>query len=242
MTDVAAVSSLPRPGNAVGSLVLPRCRLTHADGVSPVRLGIRTEVTVIPSAATRGQVVHADANGSLTLYGVTRTVTIFLDARPSGIQVPTVAWITFPFTKFGLQPPNIVGLVSVENHATMESDLRLQRGASARDAAAVRTMGALRLIAGGSSARSGPAGGGAPGPTPTMSKLVTPCLSKHGVSLPSAHGGAPSGNPLSAADSANVPAVFNACNANARSGRACHVRLPRSLRKCFLRTVSDLVQ
>ncbi len=34
----------------------------------------------------------------------------------------------FPFEQFGMSVPNVTGFVSVQDHATMEFDLRLSRG------------------------------------------------------------------------------------------------------------------
>jgi polyisoprenoid-binding protein YceI len=179
----------------------------------------------IASATAHGQVVHTDAVGSLTLHGVTRTVTIPLTARFRAGQIETVGSITFPFSQFGMQPPNIGGFVSVENHATMEFDLRFQHSASAREAAAVRTMAALKPITGGSSSPgSGPAGGGVPGGAgPTMSKATAVCLSKHGVSLPKpgANGAPPSGSSRPGAqNSKKMATALKACGVKAPTGPA----------------------
>src|SRR5206468_1520100 len=71
--------------------------------------------------------VTISATGKLTLHGVTRTVTIPIDARLSGSQIELVGSITFPFSDFGMTPPSIGGFVSVQDNATMEFQLKLAR-------------------------------------------------------------------------------------------------------------------
>jgi polyisoprenoid-binding protein YceI len=82
---------------------------------------------VLPAGATSGQTIHVSATGALTIHGVTKTVTIPIDARLSGSQIELVGSITFPFSDFGMTPPSIGGFVSVQNNATMEFQLMLTR-------------------------------------------------------------------------------------------------------------------
>jgi polyisoprenoid-binding protein YceI len=65
----------------------------------------------------------------LTIHGVTKTVTIPLQAQLSGTQVQVAGSITFPFSEFGMTPPSIGGFVSVENNATMEFALNFAKAA-----------------------------------------------------------------------------------------------------------------
>jgi polyisoprenoid-binding protein YceI len=81
----------------------------------------------LASDASSGQTIHLSATGQLTLHGVTKTVTIPIDARLDGTQIEVVGSITFPFSDFGMTPPSIAGFVSVQNNATMEFDLKLAR-------------------------------------------------------------------------------------------------------------------
>ena len=84
----------------------------------------------LAAGATSGQVVNISATGQLTIHGVTRTVTIPIQARLSGSQVEIAGSITFPFSEFGMTPPSIGGFVSVQDNATMEFDIKLaQKGA-----------------------------------------------------------------------------------------------------------------
>ena len=83
----------------------------------------------LPADAAAGQVVNVSATGALTIHGVTKTVTIPIQARLSGSQVELAGSITFPFSDFGMTPPSIGGFVTVQNDATMEFDLKLTKQA-----------------------------------------------------------------------------------------------------------------
>jgi polyisoprenoid-binding protein YceI len=84
-----------------------------------------TTPIVLPSSAAAGQAIKVSATGALTIHGVTKTVTIPIDARLSGSQIELVGSITFPFSDFGMTPPSIGGFVSVQPNATMEFQLKL---------------------------------------------------------------------------------------------------------------------
>lgn len=86
-----------------------------------------TSPIVLPVAATTGQTVHVSATGDLMIHGVTKNVTIPMDARLTGTQIEVVGSITFPFSDFNMVPPSIGGFVTVENNATMEFDLKFQK-------------------------------------------------------------------------------------------------------------------
>ncbi|MEA2634111.1 MAG: hypothetical protein QOH92_878 [Chloroflexota bacterium] len=84
----------------------------------------------LPAEAASGQAVHVVAIGALTLHGVTKTVTIPIEARLTGSKIELVGSITFPFSQFGMTPPSIGGFVTVQNNATMEFQVVLaQQGA-----------------------------------------------------------------------------------------------------------------
>ena len=82
---------------------------------------------VLPSEAASGQTIHVSSQGALTIHGVTKMVTIPIDGLLSGSQIQLVGSISFPFSDFGMTPPNIGGFVSVQNTATMEFKLVLTR-------------------------------------------------------------------------------------------------------------------
>jgi polyisoprenoid-binding protein YceI len=85
---------------------------------------------VLPATATAGQTIKVSATGALTIHGVTKTVTIPIDARLSGSQIELVGSITFPFSDFAMTPPSIGGFVSVQPNATMEFQLNLVHAAA----------------------------------------------------------------------------------------------------------------
>jgi polyisoprenoid-binding protein YceI len=96
----------------------------------PTATFVLTTPIDLPAGATTGQVVNVSAIGQLTVHGVTRTVTIPIQARLTGTQVEIAGSITFPFSEFGMTPPSIGGFVTVQDNATMEFDLKFtQKGA-----------------------------------------------------------------------------------------------------------------
>jgi polyisoprenoid-binding protein YceI len=85
--------------------------------------------TPVPLAAdiASGSAVHVSVTGAMTIHGTTKTVTIPMTARLSASTIEVVGSITFPFEEFGMTPPSIGGFVTVQDNATMEFDLHLQR-------------------------------------------------------------------------------------------------------------------
>src|SRR5713101_2786726 len=86
-----------------------------------------TNPIVLPATATTGQTVHVSATGDLTIHGTTKSVTIPMDAQLNGSQIQVVGSLTFPFSEFNMVPPSIGGFVSVQDNATMEFSLLLQK-------------------------------------------------------------------------------------------------------------------
>ena len=105
----------------------------HSQGLESDRYPTATFKLTAPIAlgsdATSGQTVHVSASGDLTIHGVTKSVTIPIDARLTGSKLELVGSITFPFSNFGMTPPSIGGFVSVQNNATMEFQLLLAQAA-----------------------------------------------------------------------------------------------------------------
>lgn len=69
------------------------------------------------------------ATGDLTIHGVTKSVTIPIEAARRGEVIELVGSITFPFGDFDMTPPNVGGFVTVEDDATMELKIVLERAA-----------------------------------------------------------------------------------------------------------------
>ena len=105
----------------------------HSQGLQSDRYPTATFKLTAPIALTTdaasGQTVHVSATGDLTVHGVTKSVTIPIDARLTGSKIELVGSITFPFSEFGMTPPSIGGFVTVQNNATMEFQLLLAQGA-----------------------------------------------------------------------------------------------------------------
>lgn len=73
--------------------------------------------------------VTASAVGDLTIHGVTKSVTIPIDAANNADRIELVGSLTFPFSDFGMTPPSVGGFVTVEDDATLEFQLFLERSA-----------------------------------------------------------------------------------------------------------------
>lgn len=85
-----------------------------------------TQPISLPADATSGATIAVSATGKLTIHGMTQTVTIPLTARLSANLIEVAGSTTFPFERFGMTPPSIAGLVSVQDSATMEFDIKLR--------------------------------------------------------------------------------------------------------------------
>jgi polyisoprenoid-binding protein YceI len=104
----------------------------HSQGLESDRYPTATFKLTSPIAlatdAASGQTIQVSASGDLTIHGVTKSVTIPIDARLTGSKIELVGSITFPFSEFGMTPPSIGGFVSVQNTATMEFQVLLAQG------------------------------------------------------------------------------------------------------------------
>ncbi|HET9436520.1 MAG TPA: YceI family protein [Candidatus Limnocylindrales bacterium] len=79
----------------------------------------------VPVAALSGATIDVEMTGDLTIHGVTRRVTIPGQTRLSGDRIEVAGSLTFPFSDFGMTPPDIAGFVQVEDDATLELLLSL---------------------------------------------------------------------------------------------------------------------
>jgi len=128
-SDTVAAASLTVNVNTLTSDRSMRDQRLHQMGLEsdryPTASFVLTTPIALPTGATSGQVVNVSATGQLTIHGVTKTVTIPIQARLSGSQVELAGSITFPFSEFGMTPPSIGGFVTVQDNATMEFDIKL---------------------------------------------------------------------------------------------------------------------
>jgi polyisoprenoid-binding protein YceI len=87
-----------------------------------------TAPVAVPAAATTGAQVDVTLRGDLTLHGVTKTVDIPAKAQLSGNVIQIAGSLTFPFSDYGINAPNIAGFVSVEETGTLEFLVNLTKG------------------------------------------------------------------------------------------------------------------
>lgn len=88
---------------------------------------VLTETIDVPADALTGSTVDVTLIGDLTIHGVTRSVSIPAQARLNGDRIEVVGALTFPFSDFGMTPPDVAGFVQVEDDATLELLMSLAR-------------------------------------------------------------------------------------------------------------------
>lgn len=86
-----------------------------------------TEPVAVPAAATSGAQVDVTLHGDLTLHGVTTTVDVPAKAQLSGGLIQIAGSLAFPFSDFGINPPNVGGFVTVEDNGTLEFLINLTK-------------------------------------------------------------------------------------------------------------------
>jgi polyisoprenoid-binding protein YceI len=87
-----------------------------------------TEPVAVPAEATGGAQVDVTLHGDLALHGVTKTVDIPAKAQLSGGLIQIAGSLSFPFSDFGINPPNVGGFVTVEDNGTLEFLVNLTKG------------------------------------------------------------------------------------------------------------------
>ena len=87
-----------------------------------------TRPVAIPAEGLTGATVDVTLTGDLDLHGVTKNVTIPSQARVAGDEIEVLGSLTFPFSDFAIEPPNIAGFVTVEDEGTLEFLVSLARG------------------------------------------------------------------------------------------------------------------
>jgi polyisoprenoid-binding protein YceI len=70
----------------------------------------------------------ATAQGKLTLHGVTRDVSIPLQAKLSGGVVTVIGSLNVPFADYNISPPQSMMVLSVADNGTMELQLHFTKG------------------------------------------------------------------------------------------------------------------
>ncbi|MCI0582988.1 MAG: YceI family protein, partial [Chloroflexi bacterium] len=93
----------------------------------PTATFVLAEAVDVPAEALAGATVDVTLTGDLTIHGVTKRVSISGQARRNGDRIEVVGSLTFPFSDFGMTPPDVAGFVQVEDDATLEVLLSLSR-------------------------------------------------------------------------------------------------------------------
>ena len=71
--------------------------------------------------------ITVDATGNLTLHGVTKEVTIPLQAQRKGDAIAVVGSLDIPFADYSINKPSAAAVLSVDDHGAFEVQLFLTR-------------------------------------------------------------------------------------------------------------------
>lgn len=93
----------------------------------PTATFVLAEPIDVPAEALTGATVDITLTGDLTIHGVTQRVSVPGQARLNGDVIEVVGSLTFPFSDFGMTPPDVAGFVQVEDDATLELLISLAR-------------------------------------------------------------------------------------------------------------------
>lgn len=79
------------------------------------------------SVPDEGEQITVDATGDLTLHGVTKKVTIPLEAKRTGDVITVVGSLEIPFSDYSINKPSAAAVLSVEDKGVMEVQLFFTR-------------------------------------------------------------------------------------------------------------------
>ena len=94
----------------------------------PTATFVLTRPITLPGVPAAGQAFLVTAQGSLTLHGVTRAVSVPLQAKLTGGVVTVVGSLPISFADYGIVPPHALIVLAVDDHGTMELQLHFTRG------------------------------------------------------------------------------------------------------------------
>jgi polyisoprenoid-binding protein YceI len=86
-----------------------------------------TQPVTIPANATSGAAVDVTLHGDLTIHGVTKTVDIPAKAQLNGNLIQVAGSLSFPFSDYRINAPNIAGFVAVQDTGTLEFLINLAK-------------------------------------------------------------------------------------------------------------------
>ena len=81
----------------------------------------------LPAGLRAGERLSLVLHGALTIHGVTRHVSIPVEARLMSGSVEVAGSLIIPLADFGITPPNVANIVSAEPTGTMEFRLVLEK-------------------------------------------------------------------------------------------------------------------
>ena len=82
----------------------------------------------LPSTPVDGQALSVTAQGRLTLHGVTKDVSIPLQAKLAGNVVTVVGSLKIQFADYAINPPQSMMVLSVDSSGVMELQLHFTKG------------------------------------------------------------------------------------------------------------------
>jgi polyisoprenoid-binding protein YceI len=88
-----------------------------------------TEPIPLEQVPAEGTKISVDATGDLTLHGVTKQVTIPLEAQRTGNVIAVTGQLDIPFADFDIAQPTSFAVLSVEDHGILEVQLFLTKTA-----------------------------------------------------------------------------------------------------------------
>ena len=91
---------------------------------STFRLTTPIDLGAVPA---EGQTIEASATGELTLHGVTKTVSLPIQAQLSGDVVTVTGSIDILFADYDIEKPTSFAVLSIEDHGIMEFQLHFRR-------------------------------------------------------------------------------------------------------------------
>lgn len=105
----------------------PRDNYIHTHGIEsdtfPTAKFELTKPIVLPEPLKKGvKLERLEATGALTLHGVTRTITVPLDARWDGPKIEVVGNAPVVLADYKIDPPD-TGVVKVDNHGSLDLSL-----------------------------------------------------------------------------------------------------------------------
>jgi polyisoprenoid-binding protein YceI len=81
----------------------------------------------IPADAVEGKIVTVQAEGDMTMHGVTKKITIPLQVQRNGNQIQIVGNYDFAWADFGMTAPSVGNFVTVTGNPKLEFDLKLSK-------------------------------------------------------------------------------------------------------------------